>query len=385
MKYKKKIKKTIAKSVVALNTRESRLSLGRQKEEVIFPVAALPSEMPKSYRTFLINLKKRVQQERLRVVLASNAALINLYWDIGQRILKKQEEEGWGAKVIDRLSVDLNKAFSDMKGFSPRNLKYMRAFAEAWPDKSIVQRAIAQIPWRSNLALLDKLKNQKERLWYACKTIEHGWSQPVLIHQIELCLYQRQGKAVNNFRTALPPVNSDMAVQVFKDPYIFDFLGTAEPRREAELEQGLINHVQKFLLELGSGFSFVGRQVHLELGDSDFYIDLLFYHLKLRCYVVIELKAGKLEPEYLGQLNMYLNVVDDVLRHPEDKPSIGLLLVKEKNKLVAEYSLSGYAKPIGIAQWKTQITRMLSEAIKSSLPSIEEIEAELSGDGKKKN
>ncbi len=379
MKSRKKTKKIIVKPLLEFE-KDIRLSLGNQKEEVIFPIAPLLKEMPKSYASFLSNLKKMIQQERLRVVLSSNAALVNLYWDIGHGILKKQEKEGWGARVIDRLSSDLSKDFPDMKGFSPRNLKYMRAFAEAWPDKTIVQRAIAQIPWRSNLALLDKLKNPEERLWYAYKTIEHGWSQPVLIHQIELRLHERQGKTVNNFKITLPPVNSDMARQIFKDPYVFDFLGTAEPRREADLEQGLINHVQKFLLELGSGFAFVGRQVHLELGDSDFYIDLLFYHLKLRCYVVIELKSGKLEPGHVSQLNMYLNVVDDILRHSDDKPTIGLLLVKQKNKLIAEYALRGYSKPIGIAQWKTQITRSLPETFKSSLPSIEEIETELSKD-----
>ncbi len=358
--------------------KESRLSMGKQRQEAMFPAAPLIRTMPENYAQFLSNLKKRIQQDRLRVVLASNAALVSLYWDIGQGILKKQKEEGWGAKVIDRLSADLAKAFPDMRGFSPRNLKYMRTFAEAWPDQTIVQRVVAQLPWRSNLVLLDKLKNPQERLWYAYQILEHGWSQPVLIHQIDLRLYERQGKAVNNFQISLPPAESDMAKQVFKDPYIFDFLGTAGPRREAEFEQKLIDHVQKFLLELGSGFSFVGRQVHLELGDTDFYVDLLFYHLKLRCYVVIELKAGALEPGHVSQLNMYLNVADDLLRHPDDKPTIGLLLVKKKNKLVAEYALRGYTKPIGISQWETQITRSLPEVLKSSLPTIEEIESELS-------
>ena len=240
-----------------------------------------------------------------------------------------------------------------------------------------MQRVIAQLPWRSNIALLDKLEIPQERLWYALKTMKHGWSQPVLVHQIELRLYERQGKIANNFSTALPPVDSDMAGQIFKDPYIFDFLGTADTRREAELEQGLIDHVQKFLLELGAGFAFVGRQFHMELGESDFYIDLLFYHLRLRCYVVVELKAGKLEPGHVSQLNMYLNVVDDVLRHPDDKPSIGLLLVKQKNKMIAEYSLRGYSKPMGIAQWKTKMASLPSE-LKTSLPAIKEIEAELS-------
>jgi len=371
MKDKRKSNKTNISST-------DRINLGMRKKGVIFPAAPLLSKMPESYGSFLLEIKKRVQNERLRVVLASNSALVLMYWDIGKGILEKQKEEGWGAKVIDRLSADLAGEFPDMKGFSPRNLKYMRAFAESWPDKSIVQGALAQITWYSNLTLLDKLKDSKIRLWYARKALEHGWSQPVLVHQIEMRLYERQGKITNNFKTALPPVDSDMAKQVFKDPYIFDFLGTAEPRREAELEQGLISHVQKFLLELGAGFAFVGRQVHMELGDSDFYIDLLFYHLKLRCYVVVELKAGKLEPGHVSQLNMYLNVVDDLLKHPDDKPSIGLLLVKQKNKMIAEYSLRGYSKPMGIAQWKTKIAASLPSELKTSLPGIKEIEAELS-------
>ena len=332
----------------------------------------------KSYAVFLSNLKKRIQQDRLRVVLASNVALVNLYWDIGQGIIKKQEEEGWGAKVIDRLSMDLGQLFPDMKGFSPRNLKYMRAFASAWPKRAIVQEVLAQITWYHNVALLDKLDDAKNRIWYARKTVELGWSRNILAIQIDLQLHKRQGKAVSNFSVVLPPVDSDMAQQIFKDPYVFDFLGTGDARREAELEQGLINHIQKFLLELGSGFAFVGRQVHLELGESDFYIDLLFYHLKLRCYVVIELKAVEFDPGHVGKLNMYLSAVDDILRHADDKPTIGLLLVRKKNKLVAEYALRGFKKPIGVAQWETQITRALPKTLKTILPTIEEIEKEFS-------
>jgi len=383
MKIKKRIKKDIQKVPSQILT-EDRLYFGKKKEDVIFPIAPTTGKMPKSYAVFLSDLKKRIQQERLRVVLASNAALVNLYWDIGRGIIKKQKEEGWGSKVIDRLSMDLGKMFPDMKGFSPRNLKYMRAFAFAWPQREIVQEVLAQITWYHNLALLDKLDDAQTRIWYARKTVEHGWSRNILAIQIDLRLHQRQGKSINNFPVSMPPVDSDMAKQVFKDPYVFDFLGTADPRREAELEQGLMMHVQKFLLELGSGFAFVGRQVHLELGDSDFYIDLLFYHLKLRCYVVIELKAVKFDPGHVGKLNMYLNVVDDILRHPDDNPTIGLLLVKQKNKMVAEYALRGYSKPIGVAEWETQITRALPERLKTSLPTIEELEEELSKDVKAK-
>ena len=275
----------------------------------------------------------------LTVVLNANSGMICLYWNIGKAIMKKQEEEGWGAKVIDRMSKDLKDAFPEMSGFSPRNIKYMRKFAECWPDFEIVQRVVAQIPWRSNISLLDKLADQKSRIWYAQKTIENGWSKAILDMQIESRLMARSGKSVNNFPEAFPPTDSDMVNQVFKDPYLFDFLGTDMPRREVEVERQLTEHIQSFLLELGQGFAFVGRQVHLEVGGDDFYIDLLFYHLKLRCYVVIELKACDFEPGFISQLNMYQNVVNDILRHPDDKPTIGLLLVKGKNETVVKYSL----------------------------------------------
>ena len=247
--------------------------------------------MPADYAAWLAEIKTRIHGERLRLVLASNSVMVMLYWDIGQRILQKQAEQGYGTKVIDRLAADLRDAFPEMKGFSPRNLKYMRAFAAAWPDAKVVQEALAQVTWYHNITLLEKLTSAKDRLWYAAKTVEHGWSRNILAVQIESRSHLRQGKAQNNFPATLPPPESDMAAQIFKDPYLFDFLGTADPRREAELETGLVDHIQKFLLELGQGFAFVGRQVHLEIGDDDFYLDLLFYHLKLRRYVVIELKC----------------------------------------------------------------------------------------------
>ena len=240
-----------------------------------------------------------------------------------------------------------------------------------------MQRVAAQIPWRSNQLLLDKLDHEEKRHWYAEQTSQHGWSRDILSMQIESRLHERQGKAVNNFSLALPPNDSDMAVQIFKDPYLFDFLGTADTRKEREVEQALIDHVQQFLLELGSGFAFVGRQVLLEVGDQDFRLDLLFYHLKLRCYVVIELKAVRFDPAFAGTLNLYLSAVDDLLRHPDDKPTIGLLLCKSKNDVVVEYALDGCRRPIGVAQWETQLTQSLPEEMKGSLPSIEEIEAEL--------
>ena len=248
------------------------------------------------------------------------------------------------------MSKDLKIAFPEMSGFSPRNIKYMRKFAQCWLDEKIVQRVVAQIPWRTNITLMDKLKTQEERIWYAGKTIENGWSKTILELQIQSRLMERTGKTVNNFPAALPPLDSDMANQIFK----FDFFGTDMPRREVEIEQKLIEHIQSFLLELGQGFAFVGRQVHLEVGGQDFYLDLLFYHLKLRCYVVVELKACDFEPGFISQLNMYQNIVNDILRHPDDKPTIGLLLVKGKNKTVVEYSLSGYQNPIGVAEWQNQ-------------------------------
>jgi predicted nuclease of restriction endonuclease-like (RecB) superfamily len=292
-------------------------------------------------------------------------------------ILDRQDREGWGARVIDRLSADLRETFPDMHGLSPRNLKYMRSFASAWTDRAIVQEALAQITWYHNLALLEKVNKPEDRLWYARQCSSHGWSHNILLLQIENHAYERQGKIVHNFKSALPPADSDLATQVFKDPYLFDFLGTADPRREREVEQALVDHIQRFLLELGAGFAFVGRQILLEVGDQDFKIDLLFYHLKLRCYVVIELKAVPFDPAFVGQMNLYLSAADDLLRHPEDKPAIGLLLCRSKHHLVVEYALRNLKRPIGVAQWETKIVKSLPKEFKGSLPTIEEIEEEL--------
>ncbi|HMW22422.1 MAG TPA: PDDEXK nuclease domain-containing protein [Burkholderiaceae bacterium] len=336
--------------------------------------------MPADYAAWLAEIKGRIHGERLRLVLASNSVMVLLYWDIGQRILHKQAEQAYGSKVVDRLAADLREAFPDMKGFSPRNLKYMRAFAAAWPDREVVQRTVAQLTWGQNIVLLEKLDQDQHRLWYAARTVEYGWSRNVLSLQIEGQAHLRQGRAQTNFPATLPAADSDMAVQIFKDPYLFDFLGTDAPRREAELERGLVAHIQKFLLELGQGFAFVGRQVHLEIGDEDFYLDLLFYHLKLRRYVVIELKARKFEPGDGAQLGMYMTAVDRLLAHPDDQPTLGLLLVREKNRVLVEYALAGSTQPISVAEWETQLTRALPQELKGSLPSIEEIEAELSRD-----
>lgn len=367
----------MSKKRKGIELNESRRVVGRSRPEAMVlatpPLAALPPD----YSRLFEEVKRRIGQTRLQVTLAANAAMVLLYWDIGRVILERQQREGWGAKVIDRLSADLRQAFPEMQGLSPRNLKYMRAFAEAWPDRAIVQEPLAQIPWSQNIALLEKLQASEDRLWYARKAIENGWSHAILTLQISGLLHRRQGKALTNFTSALPPADSDMAAQVFKDPYLFDFLGTADPRREREVEQALVDHVERFLLELGQGFAFVGRQKLLEVGDREFIIDLIFYHYKLRCFVIVELKAVPFDPAFVGQLNLYLSAVDDLLRQPEDKPTIGLLLCKGKDRLVAEYALRGLNKPIGVADWETQITTSLPENLQSALPTVEQIEAEL--------
>lgn len=330
------------------------------------------------YADWLSELKSRIQNARLRAALAVNAELVRLYWEIGCDILARQQAQGWGAKVIDRLADDLRREFQDMKGFSPRNLKYMRAFAEAWPDEQFVQQVVAQLPWGHNVRILDYLKSAEEREWYARKAFEHGWSRNILVMQIESHLYQRQGKAITNFSATLPPPQSDLAHQTLKDPYLFDFLGLGDEAQEREVERALTAHITRFLLELGAGFSYVGRQVHLEVADEDFYLDLLFYHLKLRCYVVIELKATDFKPEYAGKMNFYLSAVDDLLRHPGDEPSIGLILCKNKKRLIVEYALRDSNKPIGVSEYL--LTEILPCELEGSLPTIEQLEAELAED-----
>jgi predicted nuclease of restriction endonuclease-like (RecB) superfamily len=296
-----------------------------------------------------------------------------LYWDIGRGILERQEKDGWGSKVVDRLANDLKAEFPEMRGFSPRNLKYMRAFAAAWPDREFVQQVAAQIPWFHNCLVLDKLPKPADRRWYLQKTLQNGWSRNILALQIESGLHEREGKAQTNFATTLPPPQSDLAQQTVKDPYLFDFLTLEETAKEREVEKGLMSHVQRFLLELGVGFALVGRQVHLEIDRKDYYLDLLFYHLKLRCFVVVDLKTGPFKPEYAGKMNFYLSAVDDCLRHPDDKPSIGLLLCKERDRLTIEYALRGVSKPIGVAQWKTRLVESLPKRLQGRLPGPEEI------------
>ena len=339
------------------------------------PVGLTPT--PEGYADWLTELKSRIHSAQQRATLAVNRELVLLYWQVGRDIVMRQAEQGWGAKVIERLAQDLRAAFPDMKGFSPRNLKYMRAFAEAWPDAEFVQEVLAQLPWYHQLALLDKLPGPETRCWYAAKAIEHNWSRNILVMQIETRLFERSGQAVTNFAASLPKPQSDLARESLKDPYRFDFLGLTDEAQEREIEHALVKHVTEFLLELGAGFAFVGRQVLLDVGGDEFFIDLLFYHLKLRCYVVIELKGGKFKPEHLGQLGFYLTAVDAQIKHPQDGPTIGLLLCKSKNKVVAEYALRDNAQPIGVAEYK--LLESLPAELQTSLPSIEQIERELGG------
>ena len=336
--------------------------------------------MPESYAATLQEIKTHLRSARIRAVLAANPIVIEAYWQTGKIILARQQEAAWGAKVIDRLAADLQAEFPDMSGLTLRNLFSMRAFAEAFPDATIVKRLVSQLPWGQIIRLIQMVKDPATREFYIRECLAHGWSRDILEIQIRNQLHLRAGKAQNNFALTMPPADSDMAAQLFKDPYLFDFLGTADPRREAEVEQALVDHIQKFLLELGTGFAFVGRQVRLEVGDGDYPLDLLFYHLKLRRYVVIELKARAFTPGDVGQLNLYLSAVDDLLRHPDDQPTIGLLLCRKKNKLVAEYALRGLDQSIAVAEWQTRLTDALPDNLRGSLPSIEEIEAELAND-----
>jgi predicted nuclease of restriction endonuclease-like (RecB) superfamily len=350
------------------------------------PSAALPV----SYANLHADLKARVRAAQLRAAVSVNRELILLYWDIGKIIVEVQTTKGYGKQVVERLAVDLQKEFPGTAGFSPQNVWFMRSFYLAWPampqklSQAVRESAtsaspapISDLPWGHNRLLLTKLETPAIRLWYAHKAIEHGWSRAVLTHHIETQLHKREGKAVTNFQRTLPPTQSDLAEQTLKDPYNLDFLTLRSDAHERDLEQGLLDHIQKFLLELGVGFAFVGRQYHMEISGQDYYLDLLFYHLRLRCYVVIDLKMKAFEPEFAGKMNFYLSAVDDQLRHADDRPSIGLLLCKERDHLTVEYALRDLKKPIGVAQWQTKLVESLPRNLKGSLPTVAEIEAEL--------
>jgi predicted nuclease of restriction endonuclease-like (RecB) superfamily len=330
-----------------------------------------------SYKELLNNVKNQIINSQQKAINAVNKELILLYWNIGNIILKNQEIEGWGSKVIGNLAKDIKAEFPELKGFSERNLKYMRKFTEEYSDIEFVQQVVAQIPWTHNLVIMEKIKDREERIWYINKTVENGWSRNILVHQIESKLYQRQYLKVKttNYMEKLEKPNNSLALETLKDPYIFDFITMREDMNERDIESQLVKKITKFLLELGSGFAFIGNQYHLNVAGEDYYLDLLFYHLKLRCYVVIELKTGKFKPEYAGKLNFYLSAVDDILKTDEDNASIGIILCKEKNKLVAEYSLKDMTKPIGVSEYK--LLEQIPRELKGSLPTIEELEEEL--------
>lgn len=376
---------------------KKRSAKGIQPVEKKNSLAAYPTD----YADLLDSLKLQIRQSQTKAMLAVNRELIQLYWDIGRQIVDRQEQAGWGTKVLERLADDLRKSLPGISGFSRSNVFRMRAFFLACRESESVAQPVRQlessakvaqpvrlspeptplvaftaIPWGHNVLLLQKSKDPAERLWYALKTVEHGWSRAVLTVQIESGLYQRQGKAITNFSTTLPSPQSDLAQQSLKDPYLFDFLTLQDDAIERDLERGLVEHVQNFLLELGAGFAFVGRQVPLSVGDDDDFLDLLFYHLKLRCFVVIDLKMKKFTPADAGQMNYYLSAVDDLMRHPSDAPTIGLILCKSKDRIKAEYALRDINKPIGVSEWQTKLVDSLPEPLKGSLPSIEEIEAE---------
>lgn len=358
--------------------------------------------LPSGYGPFLEDLKARIRATQIKAALSANRELIALYWDIGRAIVARQRSEGWGKAVVDRLAKDLQRAFPGIEGFSSSNIWRMRGFFITWSEVILAQAVremktsvnLAQavpsldtlnpppeaigIPWGHNIVLMEKLKDSAARLWYARKAIEHGWSRAVLVHQIETGLHVRQGEAITNFERTLPPPQSDLAQQTLKDPYVFDFLTLAEDAAERELEGRLVENIRRFLLELGVGFAFVGSQYPLEVEGEDFYLDLLFYHLHLRCFVVIDLKVESFKPEFAGKMNFYLAAVDAQLRHPDDNSSIGIILCKTHKKLIAEYALRNTRTPIGVSEYR--LTRAVPAKFRSSLPSIEELEREL-GDG----
>lgn len=327
-----------------------------------------------AYLEIAANIKQQIKSAQYKAILGANRELIMLYWNIGTTI---NEKAIWGNKFIENLAKDIKLEFPDSTGYSVRNLKYMAKFARLFPDLKIVQRCVALIPWRHNIALIDKVDDSEQRIWYAEKTIQNGWTRDVLVHQIETDLYQRQvlAEKMNNFAEKLPSPQSELAQQTMKDPYVFDLIPFGEDFKERDIERTMVQHITKLLLELGEGFAFLGNQYHLEVGGEDFYIDLLFYNLKLRCYVVVELKTGNFKPEYIGKLNFYLSAVDNILKTEIDSASIGLLLCKTNNKIIAEYALKDIEKPIGVSEYR--FTKQLPENLEKLLPSVEEIENHL--------
>ena len=351
-------------------------------EPKLQPLVAEITPNTADYRQWLGELKTRFRQVQLKAAVAVNTAMLQFYWELGADMVAKQTQFAWGSGFLTQLSADLMREFPDVKGFSVRNLKYIRQWHEFWLDAPIGQQPVSQIlsiPWGHNLAILAKCKQHGEALYYAQATQTFGWSRSVLVHQIESDLWQREGKAITNFVQTLPDPQSDLATQILKDPYKFDFLSLSKEHAERELETDLIAHITQFLLELGAGFAYIGRQVPLQVGEREFFLDLLFYHTRLHCHVVVELKTVDFEPGFAGKLNFYIKAVDEQLRGEGDQPTIGLLLCKSKDRLVAEYALSDIQKPMDLSTYTLNHT--LPEAQRDKLPSIEAIERELGLNG----
>ncbi len=330
------------------------------------------------YIELLGTIKSKFYSTQLKAVVTVNQEMLKFYWELGNLIIEKQKYTNWGDKLIQQLSHDLKIEFPDIKGFSISNLKYVKQWVKFYSNNSLISQQavgqITQIPWGHNIAIISKCKNINEAIYYVYNTAQYNWSRNVLVHQIESGLYQREGKAINNFSTKLPAPQSDLAVQTLKDPYIFDFLNMTKDFTERDLEKELVNHISHFLLELGQGFAYIGKQVNIQVGGKDFFIDLLFYHTNLHCYMVVELKNSEFEPEHAGKLNFYIKAVDQQLKKNIDQPTIGLLICKSKNKIIAEYALSDINKPIGVSEYK--LIKSLPENLKPNLPSIEDIENE---------
>lgn len=360
-------------------TKDKKPKIFQEKAEI---------QLNKEYKQTLTELKTEICKAQIKAATAVNRELICLYWNIGKTIVEKQEKSGWGTKIIEKLAKDIQNAFPGIEGFSRTNIFRMKAFYNAYqnnpPAGGQFQNSppdiLINIPWRHNSVLVEKLKKYDERVWYAQKTIEHGWSRSVLETMIKNSLHTRQGKAITNFKSILPPPHSDLAQQTTKDPYLFDFITLSNDVMEKDIENQLTENLQKFLIELGQGFAFVGRQYPIKAGEKDLYIDLLFYHLKLRCYIVVELKAREFESRDVGQMSVYLSAVDDLMRHEDDKPSIGMILCKTKDNVFVEYALRNFNRPIGVAGYETNLVEKLPKELKSSLPTVKEIEAELEKD-----
>ncbi|NGX48015.1 MAG: hypothetical protein K1000chlam3_01402 [Chlamydiae bacterium] len=359
-----------------------------KKEKTVNKTKRAPVSLA-GYSKFIAQLKEKIRTSQLKAAVSVNREMILLYWEIGKEITHKQKQEGWGTKTLEKVALDLQNEFPGVEGFSRSNLFRMKAFYSSYkkvaqPVRQLEDLPIFSIPWGHNIVIFQQVKTEKERLWYASMILAESWSRSALTHSIESKLYKRYGKAITNFNEQLPDPQSRLAKETLKDPYNFDFLELAEEHVEKDVENGLLNHVEKFIRELGQGFALVGRQVPLKVGDKDFYIDLLFFHLRLRCFVVVELKAVDFKPEFAGKMNFYLSAVDDLLRHETDNPTIGILICKKKDNFMAEYALRDINKPIGVSEYQTKIVSSLPKKLKENLPTIKEIEFELSSVGKKK-